>query len=556
MKHTFTEHLVAAIAALKQEGVLPVEAEPAIAIETPPHPEMGDLSSPVALGLAKQARMAPRVLAEKLKEKIEAAGDDTIASLEIAGPGYLNIRFHPWSWAQVLLKAREEGARFGRSEMGQRRMVQVEYVSANPTGPLHVGHGRGAAYGDVLGNLLAAAGFDVVREYYVNDAGNQMNILGRSVWYRYRELLGQQVDFPEDHYQGDYIRDLATRFRAEMGDDWGDGARESEMLPQFRSFAGREILAWIRDDLKQFGVRFDIWFSEQSLFDAGKVEQAIEVLKERGVVYTQDGALWLRSTDYGDDKDRVVVRENGVPTYLASDIAYHHDKFERGFNTIVDVWGADHHGYVPRLKAAMQGLGHPAEHLEVELVQFASLFRSGEKVSMSTRSGQFETLIDLIKEVGVDAARFFYCMRRADAHLDFDMDLAVSQSNDNPVFYVQYAHARIMSILRQAQERGFVVEGASSEDLKRLDQPAELAMIRQIARYPEVVESAALSREVHKIPYFLQETATAFHQLYNVSRFLVEEEDLRRARIELLNAVRIVLDNGLGLLGVHAPEQM
>jgi len=461
-------------------------------------------------------------------------------------------------------------------------------VSANPTGPLHVGHGRGAAYGAVVADLLEAVGYDVHREYYVNDAGRQMDILGTSVWLRYLELCGEALTFPSNGYRGDYVWDIAATLHREHGDDYRHPAGEVyEGVPPDAPDGGDKeahidalivsakrllgdnryryvfelglntILDDIRDDLGLFGVNYQEWYSERSLVESGAVNKAVDRLREAGHLYEKGGAWWFRSTDFGDEKDRVVVRENGQTTYFASDIAYHMDKLDRGFDRVIDVWGADHHGYVPRVRAALQAMGEDASRLDVLLVQFAVLYRGGEKVQMSTRSGEFVTLRELRKEVGRDAARFFYVMRKCEQHMDFDLDLAKSQSSDNPVYYVQYAHARIHAVLRQAAERLLDVSPSDGlANLDRLVEDHELALLKELSRYPEVVESAALNEEPHQLTHYLRELANGFHTYYNAHQFLVDDVALRDARIKLILATREVLRNGLNLLGVSAPEQM
>jgi arginyl-tRNA synthetase len=483
------------------------------------------------------------------------------------------------------------GSEFGRSRLGAGKRVQVEFVSANPTGPLHVGHGRGAAYGAVVADLLAAVGFAVHREYYVNDAGRQMDILAASVWLRYLELCGEELDFPSNGYKGDYVWDIAATLHREHADayrcdadevfrgvapdaraDQPDGDKEAHIdgvIGRAKALLGdnryrycfelglNTILDDIRDDLALFGVEYDEWFSERSLTEKGAVNRAIQRLREAGHLYDLDGAWWFRSSAFGDEKDRVVVRENGQTTYFASDIAYHMDKLERGFERVIDIWGADHHGYVPRVKAALRALGDDPTRLDVLLVQFAILYRGGEKVQMSTRSGEFVTLRELRKEVGRDAARFFYVMRRCEQHLDFDLDLARSQSADNPVYYVQYAHARVCSVLRQAADRGIAVDPTPGDrNLELLTEAHEQALFRELARYPEVVEAAAVNKEPHQLTQYLRELANGLHTYYTSHQFLVADERLRDARIKLILAVRQVLRNGLGLIGVSAPEAM
>ena len=488
------------------------------------------------------------------------------------------------------------GEAYGRSRRGAGRRIQVEFVSSNPTGPLHVGHGRNAAYGAVLANLLHAVGFDVQREYYVNDIGRQMDTLVLSVWLRYLEQTGMKVDFPARGYQGDYLRGIAEDLDEEHGDRFTVGGSEAPvpqpvtglqieepspsrdaaaeehyldvLIARAREVLGperfRELFAYVRDamvlemnqDLEEFGIVFDRWYSEGEMKAGGAVERAVEDLARAGHVYEAEGAKWFRATGFGDEKDRVVVRENGDSTYFASDIAYHREKFERGFEHVIDVWGADHHGYMPRLKGALAALGCDPERFEVTVLQFVNLYRGGKRVQMSTRAGEFITLRELREETGRDAARFFYVMRKGDQHLDFDLDLATSRTNENPVYYVQYAHARVCSVMRQARARGF--DGASEvpQHLGRLSEAEELALMRTLSRYPEVVEGAAFAREPHRVAFFLRELATDFHSFYNAHTLLVDDPGLRGARLSLADAVRQVIANGLSLLGVGAPESM
>ena len=591
MKQQITDLLRAALTRLVAEGAIPGDALP----EGPGSPQVdrtrdaahGDFATNVALTLAKAAGARPRELAGRLVAAIPPS--TLVERVEIAGPGFINFHLSEAAYREVVPIILAAGHGYGRSGLGAGRRVQVEFVSANPTGPLHVGHGRGAAYGAVVADLLAAVGFDVHREYYVNDAGRQMDILATSVWLRYLELCGEELDFPSNGYKGDYVWDIAATLHREHGDDYrvdvaavfagvppdevpgeGDGDKEAHidaLIAAAKRLLGdnrycfelglNTILDDIRDDLAQFGVHYQEWYSERSLAESGAVNRAIERLREAGHVYQQGGALWFRSTAFGDEKDRVLERENGQTTYFASDIAYHLDKLERGFDRVIDVWGADHHGYVPRVKAALAALGDDPSRLDVLLVQFAILYRGGERVQMSTRSGEFVTLRQLRKEVGRDAARFFYVMRRCEQHMDFDLDLAKSQSADNPVYYCQYAHARVCSVLRQAADRGLVVEPTpGTTNLERLTEQQERALLRTLARYPEVVEAAASSHEPHQLTHYLRELANDLHTYYNAHQFLVEDEGLRDARIKLILAVREVLRNGLGLVGVSAPEAM
>ncbi len=549
-------------------------------------PAHGDFATNLALVMAKAAGGKPRDLAASLVAALPAS--DLIARTEIAGPGFINFFLAPNAHLGLIPTILAAGPDYGRSRIGAGKRVQVEFVSANPTGPLHVGHGRGAAYGAVVADLLAAVGFSVHREYYVNDAGRQMDILGTSLWLRYLELAGEDIPFPSNGYKGDYVWDMAATLHREHGDDYRHGAEEvfaaipadepaggdkechiDALVARAKALLGdnryryvfelglNTILDDIRDDLALFGVAYDEWFSERSLTEKGAVNRALERLRTAGQLYEQDGALWFRATDFGDEKDRVVVRDNGQTTYFASDIAYHMDKLERGFDRVIDIWGADHHGYVPRIKGALQALGDDPAKLDVLLVQFAILYQGGERMQMSTRSGEFVTLRELRKEVGRDAARFFYIMRRCEQHLDFDLDLAKSQSSDNPVYYVQYAHARVCSVLRQAADKGLAVEPSPGvTNLERLTETHEQDLLKTLARYPELVEEAALNEEPHQITHYLRELANDFHTYYNAHQFLVEDIALRDARLKLILATRQVLRNGLNLIGVSAPETM
>ncbi len=588
MKQQLEDLVLQGLEALKQGGELDAELPTSINIDRARDKAHGDFATNAALVLSKAAGMKPRDLAEKLVAALPASPE--VSKVEIAGPGFINFFVDSGAARQVVDRVLEAGEAYGRSSVGAGQRVQVEFVSANPTGPLHVGHGRGAAYGATVADLLAAVGFQVHREYYVNDAGRQMDILGTSVWLRYLELAGEELAFPVNGYKGDYIWDIAADLHREHGDDYRkasaevfDGVAADEpaggdkeahidgLIARAKALLGETgyllffnkalevILGDIRNDLEQFGVAYEEWYPERSLVSSGKVDAAIEQLKKSGHVYEKGGALWFRSTDYGDEKDRVVVRDNGVKTYFASDIAYHWHKLERGFDRVIDIWGADHHGYVPRVKAALTAMGdkEDADKLDVLLVQFASLYRGGEKVQMSTRSGSFVTLRELREEVGNDAARFFYVMRKCEQHMDFDLDLAKSQSSDNPVYYIQYAHARICSVFRQLEEKGLSYDQAAGlKHQELLTESHEEQLFTLLGRYPEVVEKAALSHEPHQLVHFLRELANALHTYYNAHQFMVEASGLRDARLALVSAVRQVLANGLGLLGVSAPETM
>jgi arginyl-tRNA synthetase len=458
-------------------------------------------------------------------------------------------------WAAELTTVHARRERFGMPEIGGRKKVQVEFVSANPTGPLHIGHARGAVVGDVLANLLAAAGYAVSREYYINDAGNQMHNLGRSLWYRYLEQMGRAVEFPEGCYRGDYMKELASQVVARDGDAHLTSAEEA-VVPVFTDFAAGAILEGIKQDLRAFGVTFDCYFSERDLYRDDGVGRLLTELQEKGFVYREEETLWFKTTAFGDDKDRVVVRANGEPTYFAADIAYHADKFRRGFDRVIDVWGADHHGYISRLYAGIQAMGHSPEDLRIILVQLVSLLRDGAPVAMSTRSGEFVTLREVVDEVGRDAARYNFMMRRSDSHLDFDLELAKKQSNENPVYYVQYAHARICSILRMAQERGCGAPADGEAALDRLTLPEEIDLIKAVMRFPEMIEGAVKTLEPHRLTFYLNDLAALFHSYYNRNKVLSDDSGMSEARLYLVESVRIVLSNTLKLLGVSTPERM
>ncbi|MEE9198106.1 MAG: arginine--tRNA ligase [bacterium] len=537
----------------------PSEAE-ALVVEQPRDASHGDMATNAAMVLARPLGRAPRELAEAIQPHL-AAHSDFFESVEVAGPGFINFRLAGSLLRDEVRAAVAAGPEYGRSNVGQGRPVQVEFVSANPTGPLHVGHGRGAAVGDVLASLLEAAGFAVHREYYINDVGTQMELLGRSTYSRYCQALGRDEPLPEDGYQGAYLADIARQL-VERDGPVHLGEDPEAILPAFTAYAAESILRGIEADLRDFGVLYDRWFSEQGLFETGRVDRALQALEKAGYLYERDGARWFNSSALGDDEDRVVVRETGRPTYLAGDIAYHQEKYERGFEIAIDVWGADHHGHVPRIKAAMKALGRDPEALHVVLVQFVTLLRGGEPVSMSTRAGEFVTLREVMDEVGRDAARFFFLMRRSDSHLDFDLELAKQQTSENPVYYVQYAHTRICSILREAQAREVAMPDAASTDLEALRLVEERALMVTLLRYRDLVADAAQAYEPHRLVFYLQELAAQFHQYYNLgntdpaARVLGPDAAVTAARLVLAQAVRQVLANALGLLGVAAPEAM
>ena len=561
------------------ETVAPDVRDVTITLDHSKNPVHGDFASNLGMQLAKRLGKSPRDIAAALIDALPASR--LVQKAEIAGPGFVNFFVSPAAKTAVVLDVLRQGGDWGRSGVGQGARVQVEFVSANPTGPLHVGHGRGAAYGASLANVLAFAGFEVTREYYINDAGRQMDILALSAWLRYLALNGVDVPFPPNAYQGSYVIDMAREIKDAHGDryarvtaaqvlaDAPDVVEDKEShldaliantkqclgedYAYIHNFVLTEQLGDCRDDLAEFGVHFDVWFSEKSLFDTGLVERAVSTLDERGFLYTQDGARWFKSTEFGDEKDRVVQRENGQYTYFASDIAYHLNKFERGFARVIDIWGADHHGYIPRVNGAIKALGQDTERLDVALVQFAVLYRDGQKTSMSTRSGEFVTLRELRHEVGNDAARFFYVLRKSDQHLDFDLDLAKSQTNENPVYYIQYAHARVCSVLAQWGGDEADLAGA---DLSLLAGEKEFAVCARLASLPEVIEVAARDFAPHLIAFYLKDLAADFHSFYNAERMLVDDENLKLARLALAAAVSRVLKTGLTLLGVSAPQSM
>ncbi len=531
-------------------GVVKDGTLPEVQLTVPPKKEFGDFASNFAMQSARALRCNPRVLAQYIVENLDCP---YVKKAEIAGPGFINFYLNPDWVYDMLARIVEAGENYGNLPKASDEKIQLEYVSANPTGPLHVGHGRGAAVGSALANLLKAAGYDVEQEYYINDAGNQMNNLARSVNARYLELLGKEIEFPEDGYHGHDIIDTAQRIINKYGDRFLQ-MEEAERLEEFKTIAYQEKLAALKEDLERFNVRFDVWFSEKTLHEANKIKEACERLLEKGYMYEQDGALWLKSTAFGDDKDRVVIRDNGVPTYFAADIAYHANKFGRGFDRVINLWGADHHGYIARMKAAMQCMGYQPEQLEILILQMVRLLRDGQEVKMSKRTGQSVTLNELIDEVGTDAARFFFVMRSIDSQLDFDLDLAKKKSNDNPVFYVQYAHARICSIMRQVAEAGIKVQGKG--DYKLLTEPVEVDLIKKLGEYPEMLATAAKERAVQQVAHYVYDLAGLFHSAYNQCRILGVNEDLQQARLTMVMAVGHVVRHALSILGVSAPEKM
>ncbi|MGB5511968.1 MAG: arginine--tRNA ligase [Woeseiaceae bacterium] len=583
MKHIVAQLLDNAIADRPDMVEVMANLELASTIERTRDATHGDFASNIAMRLAKPLKKSPRDIAAGLIDALTSS--DQVDKVEIAGPGFINFYLSPSAFHAELRAILEAGQIYGTQPKKEHPKILLEFVSANPTGPLHVGHGRHGSYGATVGNLLEAVGYPVHREYYVNDAGRQMDILGVSVWLRWMEHHGVAVPFPSGGYRGEYIKDIATEIdtdsitRVDQGAvlaglpaDAPEGDKEAYVealierakallgdagFDQIRQQSLDSIRDDIEDDLAEFGVTFDRWYSEQSLTRGNAIDHALAVLEERGRLYVKDGATWFRATDFGDEKDRVVIRENGVKTYFASDIAYHFEKRERGFDHLIDILGADHHGYVPRVRAGLEAMGYDGDSLEVELVQFVTLYRSGEKMQMSTRSGEFDTLRQLRAEVGNDAARFYYVSRSNDQHLDFDLDIAKSQSNDNPVFYIQYAHARVASVFRQLGEKSLAWDEANgAQQMDALTEPQEKALMTSLSRYPEMVELSANNRAPQHLVHYLRDLANDFHTYYNAHAFIVDDANLRDARLFLIQATRVVIANGLGILGVSAPESM
>jgi arginyl-tRNA synthetase len=555
MKQTITEILLEALKRAKDKGDLKLETQPVITLETPKDKNHGDLATTVALTMAKSEGKPPRKIAETILANIQDE-EGIIARSEIAGPGFINFSLKQDRWRKTLFDIDDQAHEYGLKDIGRGETVQVEFVSANPTGPLHVGHGRGAAVGDALANLLAAVGYDVQREFYINDAGRQVRLLAQSLHARYQQALGNDVAFPEDGYHGEYIAEVAQDLITAYGNKYLKVPFD-QCAAIFTDFGKDAMLADIRTDLEAFGVRFDVWFSEKSLLSDGSVQRSIEELKERGFAYEQDGALWLKSTAFGDDKDRVIIKKDGEYTYLATDIAYHRNKLARGFKQLVNIWGADHHGYIPRVQAVIQAFGHPGDSLHVLLVQLVSILRHGQPVPMSKRAGTFVTLRDVVQDVGADAARYIFLTRKTDSHLDFDLDIAKEQSRENPVYYVQYAHARISSVFREAESRGLAIPTRDTVKIDLLDLEEEQNIIKALARYPELIEEAALAYEPHRLTFYLQDLAGLLHNYYFKHRIIDAEDPARTgARLFLMKQVKTVLQSALKILGVQAPEKM
>ncbi len=573
-----TTALLDALNGAKQKGQLKTEAWPTLSLDAPKRPEWGDLASTVAMSLASSEQRAPHDIAQIIVDNLPQR-DQLFERVEIVRPGFLNLTVKPALWQEVLREIETQGSRYGRTNVGQGRRILVEYVSANPTGPLHVGHGRGAAVGQAVASLLDAVGYDVVSEYYINDAGRQMKLLGASVFARYQERTGRATTFPEDGYHGAYISEVAERIRPQLAAL--EGQADHLVEERCRVLAYAELLALIKEDLQSFGIQFQSWFSEASLLESKSVERVLDELKSRGLLFEQEGAWWFRSSAFGDEKDRVVKKQDGEYTYLASDIAYHRDKLQRGYDVLIDVWGADHHGYIPRMQAVMQAYGSPKERLQVVLIQLVKLLRGGEEVKMSKRTGDFITMREVIDEVGADAAKFYFLMRDSKTHLEFDLELAKQRSADNPVYYVQYAHARMSSLWRVAVSRGIACPLPSQADLSVLTDPDELGLIRKLSAYPSVLQASALAYEPHRVTNYLQQLAGLLHSFYNKHRILppaadtevfervipgiaVDEGAKREslgsertaARLALMRGVQQVVKNGLTVLGMSAPDQM
>ncbi|WP_044894340.1 arginine--tRNA ligase [Bacillus alveayuensis] len=540
-------------AAVLKANLAKEEEIPTVILEVPKDKEHGDYSTNMAMQLARIAKKAPRLIAEDLVKNFDKS-KASIEKIDIAGPGFINFYMNNQYLTDLIPAIMEAGNRYGESDAGKNEKVQVEFVSANPTGSLHLGHARGAAFGDSLCNILEKAGYEVTREYYINDAGNQIHNLALSVEARYLEALGQEAEMPEDGYYGEDIIEIGNKLAEEYGDRFVHESRE-ERLKFFREYGLKFELDKLRKDLEEFRVSFDVWYSETSLYESGKIDEALNMLRENGYIYEDEGATWFRSTAFGDDKDRVLIKKDGSYTYLTPDIAYHKDKLDRGFDKLINIWGADHHGYIPRMKAAIQALGYNQDVLEVEIMQMVSLYKNGEKVKMSKRTGKAVTMRDLMEEVGLDAVRYFFAMRSGDSHMDFDLDLAVSQSNDNPVYYAQYAHARICSILRQGEEQGLSFEGELKLD--EISSEKEIELLKKLGEFPSAVAEAAQKRIPHRITNYIFEVASALHSFYNAEKVLdPDNKDKSRARLALMKATQITLKNALTLIGVSAPEQM
>ena len=561
MKDAIKKIVVDAAEQAFQNRMLPSDQIPDIQIEDTKYQTHGDYSTNFAMISASIQKMSPRKIAQSLVKEIEAdkKGENRslVEKVEIAGPGFINFFLSNKAWHPVVDHILDQDKLYGSSNIGNNKKVQVEFVSANPTGPLHVGHGRGAAVGDSVGNILSFAGFDVQKEYYINDSGRQIKTLGTSVWLRLLQKRGEQIDFPEDCYKGDYIKELGDKILEKYGNRFIK-QDEKDAISVCARFAAKRILQGIKDDLSNFGITFDKWFSEQSLYDSKRVEKAIDKFKSKDLIYEEDGALWFRTMDFGDEKNRVVVRKNGLTTYFASDIAYHMEKYERGFDRVIDVWGADHHGYIKRIDACVAASGKKSEQFEVILVQLVNLLRGGKPFQMSTRAGQFVSLKDIVDEVGKDAARFLFLSRSYDSGLDFDLELAKQKNSENPVYYVQYVHARITGILLKAKQENIIrdIDFKRGEHLNLLNEPAEIKLIKILNAFRENVEKSAVTLHPHIIFTYLMNLASAFHGYYNKHKVIGDDIKIVKARLSLVLAVKKVIRNGLTLLGVAAPERM
>lgn len=537
-----------------KQGNFHIKDIPEIILLTPKNKTYGDLSTNIAMQLSRELKLKPMDISNFIVNNLDIQ-DTIIDKVKIAAPGFINLWLKENWLYQTLNEIREKGEDYGKVDLGKREKIQVEFVSVNPTGPLHVGHGKCAAVGDVLCNILKAAGYEVEKEYYINDQGRQIDLLGQSVQARYNNLLGEKMEFPVDGYKGEYIVDIAKEVIDKFQDKY-KGRDDKESREFFKEFTLRKILEGIKKDLKDFGVEFDVWFSERSLYEQNKLQEVIELLKQRGFLYKKEGAFWLKTTVFGDEKDRVVIRENDIPTYFASDIVYHQNKYQRGFDKVIDIWGADHHGYIKRMKAAIQALGYPEDFLEVLIVQFVTLIKEGREVGMSTRGGEFVTLRDLVREVGKDVARYFFLMRSYDSHTEFDLDVAKSQSMENPVYYIQYAYARICSIIKKAKESGIKIDKGEKVNLQLLNKEEEFELIKKLYSLKEVIKKAALTWKPHLLTTYLYDLASSFHRYYTVHRVITDDEELTKARLILIDCTRIVLFNTLKILGISAPESM
>ncbi len=554
MKKGVSGIIMQAIKRGRKRGELVDGLLPPLTLEYPKEEIYGDYATNIAMVMASYEKRPPREVAETIVKLIEDEAG-IIERVEVAGPGFINFFLKEDYWRHFLLEAAREGERYGEGELGKGKKVLVEFLSANPTGPLHIGHGRIAAFGDALANILEKVGYEVEREYYINDIGTQMQLLGRSVYLRYLQEWGKEVEFPADGYQGEYVKEIARQVKGKEGNKYIT-LPEREIVDTLGQKASETILRWIKDDLKGFRIRFNSWYRERDLYRGGLVPQILEELRGRDYIYEEEGAFWFKSTLFGDEKDRVVVRANGATTYFASDIAYHKDKYDRGYNFLIDIWGADHHGYIPRMEAAIQALGYDKISFKVILVQLVNLWRGGEQVSMSTRTGEFTTLQEVMGEVGVDACRYFFMLRRADSPLDFDLELAKREAAENPVYYVQYAHARIASIFKKAAKQVIKVPTFDEVDTSLLRLPEERWLVKQVAIFPEFLEGLAVSLEPHRLTSYLQDLAGVFHGYYNKHRVISEDKEMTKARLLLVKTIKGVLQSSLGLLGITAPEEM